>query len=119
MVKDNVTMAWDIMIYDHNSHSIFWDERQNDNDTCYSDYHNHNGNNVVSKDWSNVKNAPIIIESKVWVGFGVVILKGVTVGEGAVIGAKSVVTKDVPAWSVVAGNPAQVVKIIPEERRKS
>jgi galactoside O-acetyltransferase len=112
VVKDDVTMAWDITIYDHNSHSILWEERAKDNETCYSDYHNYNGNKVVTKDWSVVRNAPIIIESKVWIGFGVLILKGVTIGEGAVIGAKSVVTKDVPAWSVVAGNPAQVVKII-------
>ncbi len=112
VVKDDVTMAWDITIYDHNSHSVYWGERKKDNETCYSDRHNYNGNNVVTKDWSNVKNAPIIIESKVWIGFGVLILKGVTIGEGAVIGAKSVVTKDVPAWTVVAGNPAQVVKII-------
>lgn len=118
IVKDNVTMAWDITIYDHNSHSIYWDERKNDNETCYSDYKNFNGNNVVTKDWSNVKNAPIIIESKVWIGFGVLILKGVTIGEGAVIGAKSVVTKDVPEWSVVAGNPAKIIKVLPENLRK-
>ena len=117
IVKDDVTMAWDITIYDHNSHSLYWDERNKDNETCYSDYHNYERNNVVTKNWSVVHNSPIVIESKVWVGFGVLILKGVTIGEGAVIGAKSVVTKDVPAWSVVAGNPAKVVKIIPENKR--
>ena len=49
-----------------------------------------------------------------WIGFDVTILKGVTIGEGAVIGAKSVVTKDVEPWTVVAGNPAVVVKYLPE-----
>lgn len=39
-----------------------------------------------------------------------IILKGVTIGEGAIVGAGSVVTKDVPPWTVVAGNPARVVK---------
>jgi galactoside O-acetyltransferase len=42
----------------------------------------------------------------------VIILKGVTIGEGAIVGAGSVVTKDVPAWSVAAGNPAKVVKML-------
>ncbi len=114
-VGNDVTMAWDITIYDHNSHSIYWEERQNDNHQCYEDYLNHDGNNIVNKDWSNVKNAPIVIKDKVWIGFGVTILKGVTIGEGAVVGAKSVVTKDVPAWSVVAGNPAKIVKTIKKE----
>ena len=41
-----------------------------------------------------------------------IILKGVTIGEGAIVGAGSVVTKDVPAWTVVAGNPAKVVKTL-------
>jgi galactoside O-acetyltransferase len=103
-------MAWGIILYDHDSHNIHWEYRKNDNHQCYNDYENHNGNNVFNKDWSHVTSKPIRICSKVWIGFDVTILKGVTIGEGAVVGAKSVVTKDVPAWTVVAGNPARVVK---------
>lgn len=112
-VGNDVTMAWDIMLYDHDSHSIFWEYRQNDNKKCYTDYMTHNKNNVVNKDWSYVKSAPIKICDKVWIGFGVTILKGVTIGDGAVVGAKSVITRDVPAWVVVAGNPAKIIKEIP------
>jgi len=111
-IQDDVTMAWGITLYDHDSHSIFWEHRKNDNYQCYSDFINYNGNNVINKDWSNVISKPILVESKVWIGFDVTILKGVTIGEGAVIGAKSVVTRDVPPWTVVAGNPARVVKQI-------
>ena len=68
--------------------------------------------NVINKDWSNVKTVQIIVEDKVWIGFGVTILKGVKIGEGAVIGAKSVVTRDVKPWTVVAGNPARLIKTI-------
>jgi len=117
-IKNDVTMAWGIVIYDHNSHSLNWEERKNDNHQCYSDHMNHGGNNVVNKNWSVVKDKPIVIESKVWVGFDVTILKGVTIGEGAVIGAKSVVRGDVEAWTVVAGNPAVVVKYLPEYQAK-
>jgi galactoside O-acetyltransferase len=109
-IEDDVTMAWNIILYDHDSHSTNWDYRKNDNRQCYEDYHNYHGNNIVNKDWNNVNSKPIKICSKVWIGFDVLILKGVTVGEGAVIGAKSVVTKDVPEWTLVAGNPAKVVK---------
>lgn len=109
-IEDDVTMAWGIMLYDHNSHSIHWEERKNDNHQCYDNFIHFNGNNIVNKDWTHVATKPIHICSKVWVGFDVTILKGVTIGEGAVIGAKSVVTKDVPAWTVAAGNPAVVVK---------
>ena len=45
-----------------------------------------------------------------WIGHGAVIMKGVTVGNGAIIGAQSVVTKDVPPYAVVAGAPARLVK---------
>ena len=53
--------------------------------------------------------APVTLGDDVWVGSGAVILKGVTVGDRAVVAARSVVTKDVPADAVVAGNPARVV----------
>ncbi|MES2567376.1 MAG: acyltransferase [Bacteroidota bacterium] len=111
-IDNDVTMAWGITIYDHDSHSIHWEHRKNDNIQCYQDFSDFNGNNIVNKDWSNVISKSIHIKSKVWIGFGVIILKGVTIGEGAVIGAGSVVTKDVPDWSVIAGNPARVVKVL-------
>lgn len=52
----------------------------------------------------------VVIGNNVWIGDKATILSGVTIGDGAVIAANSVVTKDVPAYSVVAGNPAKVVK---------
>jgi acetyltransferase-like isoleucine patch superfamily enzyme len=52
---------------------------------------------------------PVIIGNDVWVGTGSVILRGVTIGDGAVIAANSVVTKDVPAYTVVGGIPARVL----------
>ena len=61
------------------------------------------------KNWENVKSAPIKIKDKAWIGFNSIILKGVTIGEGAIVGAGSVVTKDVADYTIVAGNPAVVV----------
>jgi len=56
--------------------------------------------------------AAVVIYDHVWLGMNAVVLKGVTVGEGAVIGANAVVCKDVPPFSVVAGNPAKVIKML-------
>ena len=56
--------------------------------------------------------APVIIKDNVWVGMGAVILKGVTIGENAIIAAGAIVTKSVPANAIVAGNPAKVVKML-------
>ena len=55
---------------------------------------------------------PIKIEDKVWIGINSTILRGVTLGYGAIVGANSVVTKDVPPMTVVAGNPARIIKRI-------
>lgn len=110
-IGDDVTMAWGIWVYTHDSHSLDWNERVKDIARQNEDYRA-GRNFIASKDWSVVKTAPIRICDKAWIGMNAIILKGVTVGEGAVVGAGSVVTHDVPAWSVVAGNPARVVKML-------
>lgn len=58
---------------------------------------------------------PIHIGSDVWVGGGAILCPGVTIGERAVIGAGSVVTRDVPADAIVAGNPARILRSLPPE----
>lgn len=57
-----------------------------------------------------VTKGPTIVGNDVWIGRGAVILSGVTVGDGAVVGAYAVVTKDVPPYSIVAGNPARHIR---------
>jgi acetyltransferase-like isoleucine patch superfamily enzyme len=64
-------------------------------------------------DWKVV---PTFIRKGVSVGSSATILAGVTVGEGAIVGAGAVVTKDVPPWTIVAGNPARVLR--PIERKE-
>ncbi len=112
-IGDDVTIAWDCTFYDHNSHSIFWSERKSDTLQELEDLRK-SGDLIKNKNWNVVKTAPIIIQDKVWIGIGCKILKGVTIGEGAVIAAGSVVTQDIPAWSVYGGNPATFIKMCKE-----
>lgn len=62
--------------------------------------------------------ADVVIGSNVWIGGSVVITPGVHIGDCCVIGAGSVVTKDIPAWSLAAGNPCQVIREITEKDRR-
>ena len=55
-------------------------------------------------------NGPITIEDEVWICTNATILSGVTIGKGAIIGAGAVVTKDVPPYSIIGGNPADIIK---------
>ncbi len=102
VIGDDVVISWGVTIVDHDSHSICWEHRKKD----VTDWLR------GAKDWTNVRVAPVTISNKVWIGFGASILRGTTIGEGAVIGANSVVTKDVMAYTVVAGNPAKYIKTI-------
>ena len=63
---------------------------------------------------SRITTKPVKVNDNVWIGIGAVILPGVTIGEGAVIGAMSLVTKDIPARAIATGVPARVVKFRPQ-----
>ena len=106
-IGDDVLISWGVTITDHNSHSLKFSERQRD----VEDWRGRR------KDWAQVKFGKVVICDKVWIGFNAIILKGVTIGEGAIVGAGSVVSKDVPPFTIVAGNPARVVRELgPDER---
>lgn len=99
-IGDDVIVSWGVTIVDHDSHSLDAHQRQED---------------VVlwskgQKSWEGVGIKPVRICNRVWIGFDAAILKGVTIGEGSVVGAKSVVTRDVPPYCLVAGNPARIVR---------
>lgn len=86
-IGDNCAIAGDVLIQDTDFHPII-DEIGKE------------------KEYSR----PVTIGNKVWICAKAIILKGVTVGDGAIIAAGAVVTKDVPPYSLVGGNPARVIK---------
>ena len=103
-IGNNVLIAHSVTIIDSDSHEIDAVQRAVSYHKLLIEGH--------PQSPGSVKTSPILIEDNVWISYNVCILKGVTIGEGAIIGAGSVVTKDVPAWTVVAGNPAKVVKYL-------
>jgi acetyltransferase-like isoleucine patch superfamily enzyme len=66
-------------------------------------------------DWTCV---PTLIKSRASIGSNATILCGVTIGDGAIVGAGSVVTKDVPPWTIVVGNPAQVLREVDQPEKQ-
>jgi acetyltransferase-like isoleucine patch superfamily enzyme len=93
-IGNNCSIAGETKIFDNNSHSIYIrDHRKMTKDDV----------------------APVKIEDNVWVGMRCLILKGVTIGKGAVVAAGSVVTKDVRSMTLVGGNPAKFIKEIKED----
>ena len=84
-IGDNVLISWDCNILDRDYHSVNGEEE---------------------------RFAPVVIGNNVWIGCRVIILRGVKIGDGVVIAAGSVVTKDIPPYTLVAGNPAVVKKTV-------
>lgn len=95
IVGDNVLIASKVYISDHN-HGSYKGEEQ---DSPMS---------IPKK--RKIYSSPIKIEKNVWIGEFVSILQGVTIGEGAIIGTMSVVTKDIPAYTIAVGSPAKPIK---------
>ena len=89
IIGDNVLIGSGVLISDNDAHPLLACERN---------------------DFSKTQNAPVVIENDVFIGARAIILKGVTLGQGSVIGAGSVVSRDVPANVVVAGNPAKRIQ---------
>ena len=99
-IGNRVLIAHNVDIHDSNDHPMDKEER-----------HNH-FMSILREGFLekfDLRGREIRIGDDVWIGFGACIMKGVTIGEGAVIAAHAVVTKDVPANVVVGGNPAKII----------
>ena len=113
-IGNHVMLSWDVTVIDTDAHSLDPEVRAND----AFDWHAGIQTNRMGcfKDWAAVRSMPIRIEDNVWIGFGSAILKGVTIGRGAVVGGKSVVSRSIPAYTIFAGNPARFVKFVPRAK---
>jgi len=104
-IGDYCMFSNNIMIQDHTSHPISPRKRKEQLINLQR----------IPTDIYDTKIEKVIIENNVWIGMDALILRGVTIGEGSIVAARAVVTKDVPPYSIVAGNPSKVVKVIEED----
>ena len=100
LIGNRVLIAHNVNIFDNNSHP-------KDANLRHEDFINNYTLGIKKYDLNSKK---IIIEDDVWIGFNSIILKGLTIGEGAIIGAGSVVTRNVPPWTINVGNPLRSIK---------
>lgn len=89
-------------IHDSNAHSTDAGRRRSDAINLFE--------KNLPLEWENVESRPVRIEDDAWIGFKSSLLKGVVIGRGAVVAAGSMVTKDVAPYTLVAGNPARIVR---------
>jgi maltose O-acetyltransferase len=101
VIGSNVMIAHGVNIHDTNSHPTDWRERERDTQAVLSGTYLQ-PTQTISK--------PVVIEDNAWIGFNAAVMKGVRVGRGAIVAAHAIVTRDVPAFSIVAGNPASVIR---------
>ena len=101
-IGNRVLISHGVNIHDNNAHSLSAASRHLHAKEIFS-----RGHPRVMEDPPIA--APVLIEDDAWLGFNSTVLKGVTVGRGAIVAAGTMVTKDVPPYTIVAGNPARVV----------
>lgn len=107
-IGDRVLISHNVNIFDNQTHSLSAHKRNEHFKAIFSTGHPKS---------IDLGESPVVIGDDVWIACSSIILRGVRLGRGAVVGAGSVVTKDVPAWTVVGGNPAKVIREIPESER--
>lgn len=107
-VESDVLVSYECMISDCDNHSVKFSSRQRD----LADWMN-----GMQHDWTESAMAPVRICRGAWIGARSIILKGVTIGEGAIIGAGSVVAADVPPFTIAGGNPARVIRALSADER--
>lgn len=105
-IGDYTIIADNVVITDNNNHPI--------SPTYRKEWALNYSDSSLSL-WKHSVSKPTIIEQNVWVGANSRICKGVRIGEGSIIAASSIVTKDVPPFCIVAGNPARIVKNLQNE----
>jgi len=105
-VGNRVLISHNVNIHDNISHPLSAKDR-------YEEYRNFSKTGIHLQ--VDIKGAEVLIEDDVWIGFNATILRGVKIGRGAIIGAGSVVTKDVEPWTVNLGNPLRCVRKMAEE----
>jgi acetyltransferase-like isoleucine patch superfamily enzyme len=101
-IGNRVLVSHNVNILDSNSHSLSAAQR-------HQEYLHAIGQAGTAALAATVRHERVSIGDDVWLGFNVSVLKGVTIGTGAIVAANSVVTKDVEPYSIVAGNPAKVI----------
>ena len=106
-IGHHTLISWDVVIMDSPQWSHDSQIRRLQTEQTASDLHR-------TPPGTGSDARPVEIGSNVWIGFGSVIMPGVTIGDGAVIGCKSVVFDDVPAYTVAAGNPAKQIRKLEE-----
>lgn len=104
-IGNDVIIATNVRIFDNNNHPTSPKARR---EMSHSDFYG----DLWS--WKYAEHKPVVIGDNVWIGEYSAILKGVTIGKGSIVASHSVVTKDVPEYTIVAGNPARVVKRLEE-----
>ena len=104
LIGSDVLIAHDCYITDSDGHPIARALRRNDVPNRWKNF----------KDWSVVVSKPVVIKNDSWIGPRTTILKGVTIGEGAIVCAGSVVTKSVDEMTMVAGVPARPIRSLEE-----
>lgn len=106
-IGNNVQIGANVLLIDTDTHQIDYKLRRSPEDAVFEGLTNEE---IWQKKRQNTKSSPIMIEDDVWIGAHVIVLKGVTIGARSVIGAGSVVTKDIPSDCIAAGNPCKVMR---------